>query len=74
MHLWRQPYILSQQTSAPLETGVAVAVTTVVPLPRRIRSGWANGIYVTGGVKSEGFVPGEQLSGGAIFRVGLTLR
>jgi hypothetical protein len=33
-----------------------------------------NGIYVTAGAKSDGFVPGEQLSGGAIFKAGLALR
>jgi hypothetical protein len=74
LSVWRQPFILAQLTSAPLETGVAAAATFVVPLPHTLRVARLNGIYVTAGVKSDGFVPGEQLSGGAVFRAGLTLR
>lgn len=33
-----------------------------------------DGIYVTTGVKSDGFIPGEQLSGGALLKIGLTLQ
>jgi hypothetical protein len=75
--LWRQPFILAERPSAPLATGAAASATFVLPLPRRLRvatMNTVNGIYVTAGAKSEGFVPGEQLSGGAIFKAGLALR
>lgn len=75
--IWRQPFILAERPSAPLATGAAGSVTFVLPLPRRLRVATmnaVNGIYVTAGAKSDGFVPGEQLSGGAIFRAGLALR
>jgi hypothetical protein len=75
--IWRQPFILAEQPSAPLATGAAASATFVLPLPRRLRAATmnaVNGIYVTAGAKSKGFVPGEQLSGGAIFKAGLALR
>jgi hypothetical protein len=72
--IWRQPYILAEQLSAPLETGAAATATVVVPLPRRLRATGADGIYVTAGAKSEGFIPGEQLSGGGMLKAGLTFR
>jgi hypothetical protein len=74
LSVWRQPFILASQTSAPLETGAAASATFVVPLPHQLRVAPLSGIYITAGAKSEGFVPGEQLSGGAIFKAGLTLR
>lgn len=72
--IWRQPFFLADQTSAPLRTGAAATATFVMPLPQRIRSMRVDGIYVTTGVKSDGFIPGEQLSGGAILKIGLTLQ
>jgi hypothetical protein len=75
--IWRQPFILAERPSAPLATGAAGSATFVLPLPRRLRVATmnaVNGIYVTAGAKSDGFVPGEQLSGGAIFRAGLAFR
>ncbi len=72
--VWRQPDLLADQTSDPLHTGAAGTATIVVPLPRFLRSTWSQGLHVTAGYKSQGFVPGEQLSGGAVFRAGLTLR
>jgi len=44
-----------------------------VPLPRVLRSRWSEGIHVAAGYKSQGFVPGEQLSGGAVVRAGITM-
>jgi len=75
--IWRQPFILADQPAAPLVTGAAASATFVLPLPGRVRAATmnaVNGIYVTAGAKSDGFVPGEQLSGGAIFKAGLALR
>lgn len=71
--VWRQPFILAEHTSAPLETGAAASATFVLPLPRRLRLPRVNGIYVTAGAKSEGYIPGEQLSGGGILRAGLSI-
>jgi hypothetical protein len=72
--IWRQPFILADQTSAPLRTGAAATATFVAPLPQRLHSMHVDGIHVTAGVKSDGFVPGEQLSGGALLKIGLTLQ
>jgi hypothetical protein len=72
--IWRQPFILAEETSAPLRTGGAATATFVVPLPRRLRTMHVDGIYVTAGAKSDGFIPGEQLSGGALLKIGLTLQ
>jgi hypothetical protein len=72
--LWRQPAVLADQTSDPLHTGAGANATIVVPLPRPFRSEWVRGIHITAGYKSEGFIPGEQLSGGMILRMGLTVK
>jgi hypothetical protein len=71
--LWRQPAVLAEKTSDPLHFGAGATATIVVPLPRRVRVPWVNGLIVTGGYKSEGFIPGEQLSGGAYLRAGVTI-
>jgi len=72
--VWRQPDLLADQTSDPLQTGAGAAATVVVPLPAFLRSPWSDGLIVTAGYKSQGFVPGEQLSGGAVLRAGVMLR
>jgi hypothetical protein len=72
--VWRQPELLADKTSDPLHTGAGGTATVVVPLPRWLRSPWTNGLYVTAGFKSEGFIPGEQLSGGGVLRAGLRVR
>jgi hypothetical protein len=72
--VWRQPRVLADKTSDPLRTGAAASVTTVLPLPPFLRSEWVAGIHVTGGYKTEGFIPGEQLSGGGFLRAGIQLR
>lgn len=72
--LWRQPHLLADQTSDTLRFGGGAAGTTIVPFPRVLRSQWSDGIYVSAGYKSQGFVPGEQLGGGAVVRAGITLR
>jgi hypothetical protein len=72
--LWRQPFILAEHTSDGLETGAALSATFVLPLPQRLRAMRVNGLYVTAGVKSDGFIPGEQLSGGGILKAGLKMR
>jgi hypothetical protein len=69
--LWRQPRVLADKTSDPLHTGAGANATIVVPLPRPFRSQWVAGIHVTAGYKSEGFIPGEQLSGGMMLRIGM---
>lgn len=69
--LWRQPPLLADKTSDPLHTGGGATATVVVPLPRRFRSPWVSGIQITAGYKSEGYIPGEQLSGGFVLRAGL---
>lgn len=71
--VWRQPDLLADQTSAPLRTGAGAGASVVVPLPGFLRSPWSNGLLLTGGYKAQGFVPGEQLSGGFVFRTGMTL-
>jgi hypothetical protein len=72
--LWRQPRALADKTSDPLHTGGGANVTTVLPLPPFLRSEWVTGIHVTGGYKAEGFIPGEQLSGGGFLRAGVQVR
>ena len=69
--VWRQPPILSGQTSAPLKTGAGASATIALPLRRFTQSDWLHAT-VTAGYKSEGFVPGDQLGRGAILRIGLT--
>jgi hypothetical protein len=54
--------------------GAGAVATVVVPVPRILRSRWTEGIQISAGYKSEGFVPGEQLSGGAVVRAGIALR
>ncbi len=73
MDVWRQPDLLAEQTSAPLKMGAGAAASVVVPLPTFLKSRWSDGLLLTGGYKSQGFVPGEQLSGGFVFRAGITL-
>jgi hypothetical protein len=72
--LWRQPDLADDTTSSPLQTGAASMATVTVPLPAFLRSAWSEGIHLTAGYKSRGYVPGEQYSGGAVFRAGITLR
>lgn len=72
--LWRQPLVLADKTSDPLHTGAGANATIVVPLPRPLRSEWVTGIHLTAGYKSEGFIPGEQLSGGGFLRAGIQVR
>lgn len=71
--IWRQPELLADKTSDAQRMGAGAVATTVVPLPRMLRSRWSEGIQVAAGYKSQGFVPGEQLSGGAVVRVGITM-
>lgn len=71
--IWRQPELLADHTSDVQRTGAGVVATTIVPLPRMLRSRWSEGIHVAAGYKSQGFVPGEQLSGGAVVRTGITM-
>jgi hypothetical protein len=72
--VWRQPELLADQTSEPQNFGAGAAATTIVPLPQLLRSRWIDGIHVAAGYKSQGFVPGEQLSGGGFLRAGIALR
>jgi hypothetical protein len=71
--MWRQPELLADRTSDAQHLGAGIVATTVVPLPRMLRTRWSDGILVAAGYKSQGFVPGEQLSGGAVVRVGIAL-
>ena len=73
VHVWRQPPPLAERTYDPLETGAAIAAVTIIPLPRLLRTRWSNGIHLTTGVKSEGYIPGELLAGGGYLRAGITL-
>ena len=63
--LWRQPELLADHTSDEQHVGGGAVGTVVLPLPRMLRSRWSDGIQITAGYKSQGFVPGEQLSGGS---------
>jgi hypothetical protein len=72
--VWRQPDVFADQTSDPLEMGMGATATIAVPLPAFLRSPWSEAIQVTAGYKSQGYVPGEQVSGGAVLRAGITLR
>ena len=71
--VWRQPDILAGHTSDPLHTGAGATATVGVPLPSFLRSRWSDLIQVTAGYKAQGYVPGEQLSGGGVLRAGITL-
>jgi hypothetical protein len=72
--VWRQPPVLGDQTSEPLKTGAAATATVVLPLPALLQTNWTRGIHIAAGYKREGYIPGEQLSGGGFLRVGLRLR
>jgi hypothetical protein len=72
--VWRQPELLADKTSEPQNLGASGLATTIVPLPRLLRSQWIDGIHVAAGYKSQGFVPGEQLSRGGFLRAGIALR
>jgi hypothetical protein len=72
--IWRQPELLADQTSAEQRIGAGAVATVVLPVPRLLRSRWSEGIHVAAGYKSQGFVPGETLAGGVVFRVGTTVR
>ena len=71
--VWRQPPLLAGVTSDPQHTGGGATATVVLPFPRFLWPPWVNGIHVTAGYKSEGYVPGEQLSGGLVLRAGLQI-
>ena len=70
---WRQPELLADKTSDPQHTGASAIGTVVLPMPRALRSRWSEGILISAGYKSQGFVPGEQLSGGGVLRAGITM-
>jgi hypothetical protein len=72
--VWHQPDILADHTSDPLHMGAGATATVAVPLPSFLRSRWSDLIHVTAGYKAQGYVPGEQLSGGGVLRAGITLR
>ena len=73
--VWRQPELLADQTSdASSIWAAASSQQSIVPMPRMLRSRWSDGIQIAAGYKSQGFVPGEQLSGGAVVRAGIALR
>jgi hypothetical protein len=72
LDFWRQPPIDASTATASLATGGLAAATVHVALggsqaPRRV------GLIGEFGCKSDGFVRGERLRGGAIVRVGLTI-
>jgi hypothetical protein len=71
--VWRQPELLADRTSDALHVGAGVLATVVLPIPRLLRSRWTQGIQIAAGYKSQGFVPGEQLSGGGVVRAGITM-
>jgi hypothetical protein len=71
--IWKQPELLADQTSDPQHIGAGAVATVVVPIPRILRSPWTDGIQISAGYKSQGFVPGEQLSGGGVVRAGIAL-
>ena len=72
--LWRQPDLLADHTSDAQHMGGSAVGTVILPLPRMLRSQWSDGIQISAGYKSQGFVPGEQLSGGPVVRAGIALR
>jgi hypothetical protein len=72
--VWRQPELLAEHVTKALETGVGAIATAVVPMPPMLRSRWYDGIHIDAGYKSQGYLPGEKLSRGAVLRVGLALR
>jgi hypothetical protein len=72
--VWRQPELLADQTSDAQHLGGGAIATVVVPLPGLLRSKWSDGLQLAAGYKSQGYVPGEHLSGGAVLRAGIVLR
>jgi hypothetical protein len=72
--VWRQPESIAESTASPLRTGAAILATVTLPMPALLRSPWSDRLHVTAGYKAEGYVPGEQLSRGAVVRAGVTLR
>jgi hypothetical protein len=74
INVWRQPDLLAEKTSDDQHLGAGAFATLVLPLPRKLRTRWSEGIHVVAGYKSQGYIPGEQLSGGALVRAGIALR
>jgi hypothetical protein len=74
LDVWRQPHVLADRTSDDQLFGGAAVGSVIVPLPRWLRTPWSEGLHVAAGYKSQGFIPGEQLSGGAVLRAGVTMR
>jgi len=72
--IWRQPDLFADTTADPLHTAAGGMATVMVPLPRFLRSPYSDFAQVTAGYKAQGYVPGEQLSGGVVVRAGITLR
>ena len=73
LDVWRQPELLADHTSDAQHTGAGAVGTVVLPLPAMLRTPWSEGIQISAGYKSRGFVPGEQLSGGGVLRAGITM-
>ena len=65
--------MLADHTSDAQHIGAGAVGTVFLPLPRMLRSPWSEGIQISAGYKSQGFVPGEQLSGGGVLRAGITM-
>ena len=71
--VWRQPELLADQTSDEQHVGAGAVATVVLPIPRLLRTRWSEGLHVAAGYKSQGFVPGEPLGDGIVFRAGITM-
>lgn len=74
LNAWRQPELLADHTSDEQHIGAGVLATVMVPLPRLLRTRWSDRFQIAAGYKSQGFVPGEALAGGAVVRAGIALR
>jgi hypothetical protein len=73
IRLWRQPELDAPPNAQVMATGVLAAGAVRVALPGSAPAGRLR-VLVEAGYKSNGFVRGERLHAGLIFRAGLVIR
>jgi len=73
IRLWRQPELDAPPNAQVMATGVLAAGAVRFALPGSAPAGRLR-VLVEAGYKSNGFVRGERLHAGLIFRAGLVIR
>jgi hypothetical protein len=73
LQLWRQPRLDGPADTRGLQTGALATLAADVPLAGARAGRRSVGLSLEAGYKSAGFVPGEPLRAGGIFRVGVSV-